>query len=177
LPISENPVPFSLRVEFSSGFHHPISEHYFCLTSYLLHNRLTFKTLRGNFKMSLSTNWRTINVDALDPESSVNFDLSSLAPSVPPTSSAECQAIVQQIRQLLRGGDSEGALRGALDTTPYGADERGKVRTPSKNHLYCSGWRRFPDFMGSRDDVSDERPTARKIGMWNWGALKRKSNG
>jgi hypothetical protein len=78
--------------------------------------------------MSLSTNWRTINIDALDPESPANFDLSSLTPSVPPTSSAECQATAQQVRQLLRGGDSEGALRGALDTTPYGADERGKVR-------------------------------------------------
>src|ERR1700753_3417091 len=78
--------------------------------------------------MSLSTNWRTINIDALDPDSPANFDLSSLAPSVAPTSAAEAQATAQQIRQLLRGGDSEGALRGALDTAPYGADERGKVR-------------------------------------------------
>jgi actin related protein 2/3 complex subunit 5 len=77
--------------------------------------------------MSLSTNWRTINVDALDPESSTNFDLSSLTPAVAPTSAAECQATATQIRQLLRGGDSEGALRGALDTAPYGGDERGKV--------------------------------------------------
>jgi ARP2/3 complex 16 kDa subunit (p16-Arc) len=83
--------------------------------------------------MSLSTNWRTINIDALDPESPANFDLASLAPSVAPTSAAECQQTAQQIRQLLRGGDSEGALRGALDTAPYGADERGKVC-----QLYCT---------------------------------------
>jgi actin related protein 2/3 complex subunit 5 len=73
-------------------------------------------------------NWRTINIDALDPESPANFDLASLAPGVVPVSTAEVQNTANQIRQLIRGGDSEGALRGALDTAPYGADERGKVR-------------------------------------------------
>ena len=77
--------------------------------------------------MSL-TNWRTINIDAVDPDSPANFDLHTLAPSVVPVSAAEVQNITAQIRQLLRGGDSEGALRGALDTAPYGADDRGKVR-------------------------------------------------
>jgi len=76
--------------------------------------------------MSLSTNWRTINIDLLDPDSPANFDLTSLAPVVTPTSAAEVQSTATQIRQLLRGGDSEGALRGALDTAPYGADARGK---------------------------------------------------
>jgi len=28
----------------------------------------------------------------------------------------------QQVRQLLRGGDAEGALRGALESAPYGGD-------------------------------------------------------
>jgi actin related protein 2/3 complex subunit 5 len=74
-----------------------------------------------------SLNYRTINIDALDPESAYNFDISSLTPSISPTSAAEVQSTAGQIRQLLRGGDSEGALRGALDTAPYGADDKGKV--------------------------------------------------
>jgi len=71
-------------------------------------------------------NWRTINIDALDPESPANFDLSTLTPSVVPISTSQVQSTATQIRQLLRGGDSEAALRGALDTAPYGADEAGK---------------------------------------------------
>ena len=74
------------------------------------------------------TNWRTINIDALDPESPANFDLASLAPAATPASAADVQGLAGQIRQLLRGGDSEGALRGALENPPYGADERAKVR-------------------------------------------------
>lgn len=72
-------------------------------------------------------NWRTINVDALDPESSYNFDLTSLTPAVQPVSTADVQQLAGQIRQLLRGGNAEGALRGALENPPYGADEQGKV--------------------------------------------------
>jgi actin related protein 2/3 complex, subunit 5 len=73
-------------------------------------------------------NWRTINIDALDPDSPYNFDLGALAPSVTPVSIADVQNFAGQIRQLLRGGDSEGALRSALENPPYGADEKGKVR-------------------------------------------------
>jgi len=76
--------------------------------------------------MSL-TNWRTINIDALDPESPANFDLVSLTPGLAPVSTESVQSVAGQIRQLLRGGDSEGALRGALETVPYGGDARGKV--------------------------------------------------
>jgi len=72
------------------------------------------------------TNWRTINIDALDPDSPANFDLTSLTPSVVPVSAADVQHLAGQCRQLLRGGDSEGALRGALENAPYGGDERGK---------------------------------------------------
>ncbi|KAK5017920.1 hypothetical protein LTR16_008099, partial [Cryomyces antarcticus] len=75
--------------------------------------------------MSL-VNYRTINIDLLDPESSANFDLSTLTPSVQPVSTSDVQTLAGQIRQLLRGGDTEGALRGALENAPYGADERGK---------------------------------------------------
>lgn len=73
------------------------------------------------------TNWRTINIDAYDPDSAANFDLGTLTPAVVPVSTADVQSLAGQIRQLLRGGDSEGALRGALENAPYGADERGKV--------------------------------------------------
>jgi len=79
-----------------------------------------------------NVNWRTINIDALDPDSPANFDLKTLTPAVAPVSTAEVQSLATQIRQLLRGGDSEGALRGALENAPYGADERGKVR--AQNH-------------------------------------------
>lgn len=72
-------------------------------------------------------NWRTINIDAYDPESSYNFDLSTLTPAVQPVSTSDVQTISGQIRQLLRGGNAEGALRGALENAPYGADDQGKV--------------------------------------------------
>ena len=77
--------------------------------------------------LSLSENWRTINIDALDPESSQNFPLFTLSPpSYPQTTLDEIRQIGQQVRQLLRGGDAEGALRGVLECVPYGADEVGK---------------------------------------------------
>ena len=78
--------------------------------------------------MAPEINWRTINIDLLDPESSANFDISTLAPPVAPVSAADVQSLAGQIRQLLRGGDAEGALRGALENAPYGGDERTKVR-------------------------------------------------
>lgn len=75
-------------------------------------------------------NWRTINIDLLDPDSSANFDLSSLTPAVQPVSTSDVQTLAGQIKQLSRGGDAEGALRGALENPPYGADAQGKVRHP-----------------------------------------------
>lgn len=72
---------------------------------------------------SLAENWRTINIDALDPESSSNFDTSTLHAPFAPVSQAEITSIGQQVRQLLRGGDAEGALRGALESAPYGGDD------------------------------------------------------
>jgi len=71
-------------------------------------------------------NWRTINIDALDPEASVNFDMDSLRQGLVPVSAAEVQSIGAQIRQLLRGGDAEGALRGAMENAPYGGDQEAK---------------------------------------------------
>ena len=72
-------------------------------------------------------NWRTINVDLLDPESPANFDTSSLLPSIPSVSASQVQTLSSQIKQLLRGGDSESALRGALENVPYGGDAQAKV--------------------------------------------------
>ena len=75
----------------------------------------------------MAVNWRTINIDLLDPESSANFDITSLTPSFPPVSVADAQSLSSQIKQLLRGGDAEGALRGALENAPYGGDSGAKV--------------------------------------------------
>ena len=72
-------------------------------------------------------NWRTVNVDAHDPESAYNFDLTTLTPAVQPVSTSDVQTLSGQIRQLIRGGNAEGALKGALENAPYGADEQGKV--------------------------------------------------
>jgi len=74
-----------------------------------------------------TANWRTINIDLLDPDSSSNFDTTSLAPAITPVSAAEVQHLSGQIKQLLRGGDAEGALRGALENAPYGGDSGAKV--------------------------------------------------
>ena len=76
---------------------------------------------------TLNDNWRTINIDALDPESSSNFDTSTLHPAFAPVSQNEIATLGQQVRQLLRGGDAEGALRGALEGAPYGGDAAVKV--------------------------------------------------
>jgi hypothetical protein len=84
-------------------------------------------------------NWRTINIDALDPDSPANFDLSSLTPAVTPVSTADVQNYAAQIRQLLRGGDNEGALQAALENPPYGADEKGKVRCGMLPHHHTLG--------------------------------------
>jgi len=70
---------------------------------------------------SLSDNWRTINIDALDPESSQNFDLSSLHPAAPDVSESEIKSVAGQVRQALRGGDAEGALVYACQAAPRGA--------------------------------------------------------
>ena len=78
--------------------------------------------------MMATANWRTINVDLYDPESPANFSVSSLLPSVAPVSTSEVHQLSSQIRQLLRGGDTEGALRGALENTPYGGDTHAKVQ-------------------------------------------------
>lgn len=93
-------------------------------------------------RSNIDINWRTIDIDALDPESSSNFDLTTLTPAITPISAAEVQTLAGQIRQLLRGGDSEGALRGALENVPYGADEGGKVgnnNNKSRQQKYDKG--------------------------------------
>lgn len=75
-----------------------------------------------------TANWRTINIDLLEADSPANFPVSSLLPSsVPTISASEVQSLAGQIKQLTRGGDTEGALRGALENVPYGGDSAAKV--------------------------------------------------
>ncbi|MCJ1452717.1 hypothetical protein MMC28_003060 [Mycoblastus sanguinarius] len=73
-----------------------------------------------------TANWRTINIDLLEPESPANFSTTSLLPTFPSVSASEAQTLSGQIKQLLRGGDTEGALRGALENAPYGGDAGAK---------------------------------------------------
>ncbi|KAK5088709.1 hypothetical protein LTS08_000886 [Lithohypha guttulata] len=73
-------------------------------------------------------NWRTVNVDAYDPESQLNFPLETLQPSslpAPSTASEQAQ-LATQIRQLLRAGDLLGSLSSALETAPLAGDEQAK---------------------------------------------------
>lgn len=77
---------------------------------------------------SLSDAWRTINIDALQEDSSVNFDTSTLHPPLPEIGEAEVRALAGQVRQLLRGGDAEGALRGCLEMPVYNGNDLAKVR-------------------------------------------------
>ncbi|BDD57052.1 hypothetical protein MPDQ_007399 [Monascus purpureus] len=73
-------------------------------------------------------NYRTINIDVYDPDSSINFPMDTLLPpNLPaPATSSEAAAAATQVRQMLRGGDPEGALRAVLDTAPLGGDDRAK---------------------------------------------------
>jgi actin related protein 2/3 complex subunit 5 len=76
---------------------------------------------------SLSDAWRTINIDALDEDSGFNFNTATLHPPQPETSEAEVRQLAGQVRQLLRGGDTEGALRGALESPVYNGPDLAKV--------------------------------------------------
>ncbi|KAJ6106032.1 hypothetical protein N7512_009549 [Penicillium capsulatum] len=73
-------------------------------------------------------NYRTINIDQLDPESSANFPMETLLPATlpQPETSSDAANVASQVRQLLRSGDAEAALRHVLDTAPLGGDDRAK---------------------------------------------------
>ena len=73
-------------------------------------------------------NYRTINIDALDPDSPQNFPLTTLLPSTlpPPRGSSDAANTATQVRQLLRSGDPAAALIHVLDTAPLGGDEGAK---------------------------------------------------
>ena len=77
---------------------------------------------------TLGDSWRTINIDAYNEDSSVNFDISTLHPPQPEISEAQVRQLAGQVRQLLQGGDAEGALRGCLDTPVYNGTDEAKVR-------------------------------------------------
>ena len=74
-------------------------------------------------------NYRTLNIDAYDPDSSLNFPLSTLLPSSipPPSTAAQSSSIAQSTRQLLRSGDAAGALSSVLETAPLGGDDAAKA--------------------------------------------------
>lgn len=76
---------------------------------------------------SLSDAWRTIDIDALEEDSPLNFDTSALHPPQPEISEAEVRGLAGQVRQLLRGGDAEGALRGCLEMPVYNGPDAAKV--------------------------------------------------
>lgn len=44
----------------------------------------------------------------------------------PPSNSSAAANVASQVRQMLRGGDAEGALRSVLDSAPLGGDDRAK---------------------------------------------------
>ncbi|KYK56777.1 ARP2/3 complex protein [Drechmeria coniospora] len=75
---------------------------------------------------SMSDAWRTINIDALAEDSSVNFDTSTLHPPQPEVSDSEVRQLAGQVRQLMRGGDAEGALRGCLEMPVYKGSDAAK---------------------------------------------------
>ncbi|KAG6176306.1 hypothetical protein E4U27_005289 [Claviceps purpurea] len=75
---------------------------------------------------TLGDSWRTINIDAYNEDSSVNFDISTLHPPQPEISEAEVRQLAGQVRQLLQGGDAGGALRGCLETPVYVGTEGAK---------------------------------------------------
>ena len=75
---------------------------------------------------SLSDAWRTIDIDALTEDSSVNFDTSTLHPPLPEIGESDVRQLNNQVRQLLRGGDAEGALRGALESPVYNGPDSAK---------------------------------------------------
>lgn len=101
---------------------------------------------------SLSDAWRTINIDALEEDSPVNFDTSTLHPPQPEIAEPEVRGLAGQVRQLLRGGDAEGALRGCLEMPVYNGPDAAKVWLPE-----C--WVR----------MGEERETARIGGILGWG--------
>ncbi|KAK3901052.1 actin-related protein 2/3 complex subunit 5 [Staphylotrichum tortipilum] len=79
--------------------------------------------IREHTQTTLSDAWRTIDIDALDPDSAPNFDTSTLHPPQPEITEAEVRQLTTQVRQLLRGGDAEGALRGCLDMPVYNGSD------------------------------------------------------
>lgn len=80
--------------------------------------------IREHTPATLSDAWRTINVDALDSDKV--FDTSTLHPSLSEISEAEVRALNSQVRQLLRGGNAEGALRGCLEFPVYNGGNSAK---------------------------------------------------
>ncbi|KAK4154458.1 hypothetical protein C8A00DRAFT_32739 [Chaetomidium leptoderma] len=90
--------------------------------------------IREHTQATLSDAWRTIDIDALEEDSPVNFDTATLHQPQTEVSEADVRQLTAQVRQLLRGGDAEGALRGCLEAPVYegpkgsGSSEGGGAR-------------------------------------------------
>ncbi|KAK1672479.1 actin-related protein 2/3 complex subunit 5 [Colletotrichum godetiae] len=82
--------------------------------------------IREHTSASLSDAWRTINIDALQEDSACNFDTNTLRPPQPEIGEDEVRQLAGQVRQLLRGGDAEGALRGCLEFPVYNGPDGAK---------------------------------------------------
>jgi len=83
--------------------------------------------IQQHSEATLGDAWRTINIDALEEDSPLNFDTSTLSPPQPEISESDVRGLAQQVRQLLRGGDAEGALRGCLEFPVYNGSDAAKA--------------------------------------------------
>ncbi|GAO14186.1 uncharacterized protein UV8b_08032 [Ustilaginoidea virens] len=75
---------------------------------------------------TLSDAWRTIDIDAYNEDSPVNFDVSTLHPPQPEVGDAQARQLAGQVRQLLRAGDAQAALMGCLEAPVYNGTDAAK---------------------------------------------------
>ncbi len=75
---------------------------------------------------SLSDAWRTINIDAFEEDSPLNFDTTTLRPYVPEITEPDVRTLAGQVRQLLRAGENDDALRGCLEMPVYAGTDAAK---------------------------------------------------
>lgn len=69
----------------------------------------------------VSEDWRSIDIDALEPDSHLTKE-DLLPTDIPPTTIEQVQQVANQIRSNLSSGQFQQALSLALDNVPYVAD-------------------------------------------------------
>lgn len=72
----------------------------------------------------MSEDWRRIDIDALDPENTIQPE--DLIPPTDPISSAEIQQQISNIRQYISKGSYSEAVQFATSAPPYGASPNDK---------------------------------------------------